>query len=287
MKAAVLADIHSNHVALEACVEEAIDRGVEEFIFLGDYLGDLAYPEKTLACLARVREAYPCTFIRGNKEDYWIDHQNGRHEDWLWEPGSSSTGMLAYVYDRLTKSQIEEFARMPISQTIRRPRLPVFTICHGSPWKANESMREDYSYIDELAERLETELTICAHFHIQCDYTRRGKRIINPGSVGVPLQSGGMAQFMILSSDGGDWLSEFVSLPYDTEKTIREMDEEKLYRQAPGWYRATKAILRGRDMSHVTVLSKASALCEQCTGERKWNNIPEEYWETALTELGI
>ena len=32
---AVLADIHSNHYALEACVTYALEKGIHDFIFLG------------------------------------------------------------------------------------------------------------------------------------------------------------------------------------------------------------------------------------------------------------
>ena len=68
MRIAVMADIHSNHIALEACIAEAKKHHAEEFLFLGDYLGELAYPEKTLERLGRIRDQYPCTFVRGNKE---------------------------------------------------------------------------------------------------------------------------------------------------------------------------------------------------------------------------
>lgn len=37
MKIAVMGDIHSNHVAFETCINHALDRNVDEFIFLGDY----------------------------------------------------------------------------------------------------------------------------------------------------------------------------------------------------------------------------------------------------------
>ena len=44
MRIAVMADIHSNHIALEKCIEEAKRKGAEEFLFLGDYIGELAHP---------------------------------------------------------------------------------------------------------------------------------------------------------------------------------------------------------------------------------------------------
>ena len=232
MRIAIMADIHGNHIALEACVEKARKCRAEEFLFLGDYLGELAYPEKTICLLEQIRKEFPCTFIRGNKEDYWIDHQKGLHPDWIWEAGSSSTGILQYVYARLDDSRIRWFEQMPIVKVMMYPGLPAFVICHGSPWKVNESMREDHSYIDGLTRKLETELTVCGHFHIQSRYTRNGRTVINPGSVGVPLRSGGKAQFMMLSGFDGKWEEEFVTLSYDADRAVREMEEERLPEQA-------------------------------------------------------
>ena len=287
MRIAVMADIHSNHIALETCFAEAQRRNAEIFIFLGDYLGDLAYPQKTLEYLDGIKKKYPCIFIRGNKEDYWINHKNGKHRDWVWEAGRSGSGMLAYVYNHLTLEQIENFEKMPISMTMRYQGFPDFVICHGSPWKTNESMREDYDYIDELTKRLETELTICAHFHIQSKYTRNGKLVINPGAVGVPLRSNGQTQFMMLEGISGKWETEFITLQYDRERAIQEMDEEKLSEQAPGWYRITKEVLRHGQATHLMTLMKAQELYKQDTGINDWKNIPEQYWNMALEEMKV
>ena len=285
MKIAVMADIHGNHIALETCIDEAKRRGAEEYLFLGDYLGELAYPEKTLNKLDQLKKEYPCTFIRGNKENYWIDQKNGKNSGWIWNSGSSSTGILKYVYDHLTAEQIEEFEKMPISKRLEYPGLPAFVICHGSPWKVNESMREDYDYIDGLTQKLETALTLCAHFHIQSKYQRNGHTVINPGAVGVPLRSGGKTQFMMLSGVQGEWIEELLTLPYDMDRAIQEMDAEHLSEQAPGWYRITKQVLKGGSVTHLTVLSRAAELYRQDTGIQNWRNIPEKYWETALNEF--
>ena len=56
MNIAIMADIHGNHIALEACIGEARKLGAEEFLFLGDYLGELAYPERTIKQLERIRK---------------------------------------------------------------------------------------------------------------------------------------------------------------------------------------------------------------------------------------
>lgn len=79
---AVLADIHSNFEAFRTCIKEAEKRNICDYIFLGDYLGDLACPQKTLGLMAELKNKYRCVFIRGNKEEYWINHRKNKEEKW-------------------------------------------------------------------------------------------------------------------------------------------------------------------------------------------------------------
>lgn len=55
---AVFSDIHSNHVALEACLEYVLKRGITTFIFLGDYVADMANPQKTMQLLYQLKDKY-------------------------------------------------------------------------------------------------------------------------------------------------------------------------------------------------------------------------------------
>lgn len=75
MEIAVLSDIHGNYVALERCITYSLERGIRTFIFLGDYIGELAYPERTMQILYELRKEYQCYFIKGNKEEYWINYR--------------------------------------------------------------------------------------------------------------------------------------------------------------------------------------------------------------------
>ena len=72
MRIAVMADIHGNHVALERCLAHAEQQGAEAYWFLGDYLGELPCPQRTMEMLYAWAENHPCVFIRGNKENYWL-----------------------------------------------------------------------------------------------------------------------------------------------------------------------------------------------------------------------
>ena len=60
VKIAVLSDIHGNYVALRTCIDYALKAGAETFVFLGDYVGELAYPQKTMEQLYALREKYEC-----------------------------------------------------------------------------------------------------------------------------------------------------------------------------------------------------------------------------------
>ena len=97
----------------------------------------------------------------------------------------------------------------------------------------------------------------------------------------------GQAQFMMLEGISGKWETEFITLQYDRERAIREMDEEKLSEQAPGWYRITKEVLRHGQATHLMTLMKAQELYEQDTGINDWKNIPEQYWNMALEEMKV
>ena len=68
MKIAVLSDIHGNYIALKECIKNALNRKVDTFVFLGDYVGELAFPQKTMNILYSVKETYKCFFIKGNKD---------------------------------------------------------------------------------------------------------------------------------------------------------------------------------------------------------------------------
>lgn len=286
IETAILADIHSNYEAFKTCVEEAERKNIHDYIFLGDYLGDLACPKKTLSLIKKLKNKYHCIFIRGNKEDYWINHRKNKDE--VWESGKSGTGMLCYNYENLTDDDIDFFEAMPISKLIKCEGYPDFTVCHGSPFNIGQSLRQDYDYNDELTAKLPAKLTICGHFHYRADYTKHGNRVINPGSVGVALGTGGgRAEFMILRGINGNWEPEFFSLPYDVEKAIADMDKEELYIKAPCWYRVTKHIIREGTDSFVQVLTKAHTLYLEETGGDVWQDIPEEYWERALKKFGI
>lgn len=285
MKIAVLADIHGNYIALRDCVSYARSQGVDAFIFLGDYLGELAYPERTMQILYQLAAEQKCYFIRGNKEEYWLNYKKNGERG--WNKGDSTTGSLLYTYNHLTESDLEFFQNLKISDRLEFAAMPAFMICHGAPFKVNQKLLEGDERTAEAIEMVDTSLIICAHTHLQKKFTFNNKVVINPGSVGVPLLSQGKTQFMLLEDKDGTWSEEFISLPYDYEKVISELQESGLDIYAPYWCMVTKKLLQDGCISHGTVLEEAMTLCKEENGHCVWPNVPKKYWEMAVRKFEI
>ncbi len=318
MEIAVLSDIHSNYVALDSCMEYIKKRNINNLIFLGDYLADMAYPQKTMERIYQIKEEYNCIFIRGNKEDYWKEHREGKSP--YWKIGS--TGALLYTYEQLTEKDFAFYDTMPAARKLELPGLPAITLCHGSPFQTNENIRPGTERAYEIMEQVDTDIILCGHTHMQgkieyrdcvernrcknslCNSTEHNgdsilehgvfvdlahvnKRVLNCGAVGVPYGSEGKTQFMILHGEEGDWREEFFSLDYDRERVIDEMMNSEVAQYSPVWCRITANLLRKGKPAHGHVLMEAMRLCQEETGNAVWYDIPEKYWEMAMEKMGI
>ena len=306
MKLAVLSDIHGGYVALQTCLAYAFRQKVDAFVFLGDYLGELAYPRRTMELLAELDVKYQCYFMKGNKEDYWLWHAKTPQKERCWKEVDSTTGMLYYVYQQLGEKDFAFFKGLSHVRKLQFEGLPAIILCHGSPENIKQDLRPNDEKTLEILRKSPTEIILCGHTHRQgcismdnlpksictgdvqeqtsgCEVAN--KRILNPGSVGIPLESGGKTQFMILTGENGRWQEEFISLDYDVARVLAELEEEHLFDKAPGWCKVTRRVLLEGAPSHGIVLKRAMDLCKEAMGVCNWPDIPEIYWNKAIDEL--
>lgn len=279
---AILSDIHGNYISLQKCLNYAINIGIDTFIFLGDYVGELAYPQKTMELLYSIKDNYKCYFIRGNKEDYWINYENKQNG---WNEYDSTTGCLYYTYQNLKQKDLQFFKSLSFKEELQFNDLLPLTICHGSPQKINEKLLPNKEHTFSIMEANPNQYILCGHTHIQGKIEHNGKVVLNAGSVGIPIQSNGKAQFLILRGTQGIWNCEFVSLNYHTEQVIADLHASGLSEKAPYWCKITEHLLRTGETSHGAVLARAMVLCEEKFGKCNWPNIPEECWEQAVKEM--
>lgn len=279
MKIAVLADIHSNTRAFEKCLDDALKCGAREFWFLGDYCGDLSGVKQTMTMLYKVASAYPCTFIRGNKEDYWLGDENSRSD---WRYGNDSTGTLLYTYDNLTEKDLKFFSSLPISTVKNGGQI---LLCHGRPNDNRRSLKDDETTL-EIMESSGAPFIICGHTHKRMCLKHKGVTLLNPGSVGVSFNAK-KVEYLLLDINDGQLEYEFKTLDYDVKGAIDEMYSSGLYDVAPCWARSTISILKYGVPDKPTVVNSVLSLAKARYGITEYNKVPEDCWLDGLKELGI
>lgn len=284
MKIAVLSDIHSNHIALKECVDYALKNNIKHFLFLGDYVSDCAYPQKTMKLLYEMEKQFKCWFIKGNREEYLLKHCEVIKDG--WKIPSSATGSLLYTYQELSEQDFSFFNQMAISGVMSIEGYPEFLYCHGSMDNTRGDLRFGSQKAEEMLENMKTDMILCGHTHKQGIYEKNGKKIVNVGSVGVPWDYEGDAQFGILSWDFNQWNIELIHLKYNKEQAVKELYESGLTQKANVWPKLVEeTLLTGIDQSQ-KCLQIVLEKCEKAEGNVSWEEVSEKYWEEAGREMG-
>ena len=283
MKIAVLSDIHGNHIALETCLKYLKKQKVDAYLFLGDYVGELTGNGKTIDLLRKLSKRKKCYIVRGNKEEYQFEGLGEDHPEWDAYP--SLVGMIRYGREQLSDAQMEFIQSLPQYLITDFEGMEEILLCHGSPNHCKQPAYGKDGVNHEGMQGFPQKYILCGHTHRMANYEENGVHYWNPGSVGLPLDGRTQTQFMILHSRGSEWEPEWVTLDYDYEAVIEEMQKQRFYEIAPYWTKITEHLLRGGRTNHGTVLKLAMELCYQETGECEWPCIPEIYMKTAYERL--
>lgn len=280
MKIAALGDIHSNHFALEACLNDIERIGVDGIAFLGDYVSDCPCPQKTLALLRRAAQRYPTWFVRGNREEYMLNHEQDPDDGWQY---NSQSGSLFYTYENLTEEDLRWFESMPVSMKVDFDGVPSFEICHGSIDKTRVLVWPGSSEMDRAHDLMQTELFLGAHCHVAYTSRYRGKLFVNGGAAGIPTFHETTARYALLEYRAGEWTPRLMRVKYDVQAAVREFHESGFMEKAKVWARAMAATL-------VTGIDYADE-CIYRVGElSRISGMPfdaEALWEKVAEELGI
>jgi diadenosine tetraphosphatase ApaH/serine/threonine PP2A family protein phosphatase len=195
---AVLYDIHGNTAALDAVLADVAAVGADRYLLGGDYGTPSPAPEETLD---RLRQLPNATWIRGNGER------------WLREPPLDRPEVME-VYEHLSSGvpdhEVEWLYGLP-----ERAELDGILYVHGSPVSDVESFApqpedEEERLLGDVRDRT----IVFGHSHQQ--FRRPGPRgtdLVNPGSVGMPLDGDVRAAWATWDGD-----FEFRRTEYDVER---------------------------------------------------------------------
>nr|AEQ20630.1 calcineurin-like phosphoesterase [uncultured bacterium CSLF43] len=217
MKIAVISDLHGNHHALAAVLNDLSRKDVDEIICAGDVVDPLPGSAQVM----RMLEERGIPTLRGNHEDYVLRALSAPAEDPMtygpnWEP-------VRQVARSLNTEQIEAIKSWPLFFRRRDPVAGDLVICHASPGATQSGWFRGIS--EELGAELkdlDAGTFVCGHWHRQKIESWQSIQLVSIGSVGMSLHGKPEAEFVILEAAGGRWNATHVNIPYDREAAWRE-----------------------------------------------------------------
>ena len=244
MKLAILADIHGNLPALEAVIS-ALERIQPDYVIVnGDLINGTPFSAEVVD---RIR-SLDWVVLRGNHEFYLLDLGTPRAV-----PGSDDPrrwGQLHWLAARMRPDQVAYLAILPDERTLYLPNTQPIRITHGLPGRNRVGLHPALSdeEIAAMLAEVREQTFVTAHTHIQFDrrvvwqptlngelsahphgdmqrpaVAARAWHVINPGSVGLPLNQRPTAQFAVLepAADAPEgWRVQHFDVTYDRRPVL-------------------------------------------------------------------
>lgn len=225
---AALADIHGNVWALEAVLDHARRRGVDQFVNLGDVLYGPLQPEETFR---RLQSETVLATVAGNEDRIIVaapTHDLDRNQT------------LRFAVDALSTEAVDWLRQLPATTVLNGEVL----LCHGSPGDDTVYLLEDVCSgaalvrsdmeVRRLLDGATHPLVLCGHSHLpRLVRLEGGPVIVNPGSVGLPAYEDDLpvhhrmetgtphSSYAILERTADGWDVEFNRVTYDWEEAAR------------------------------------------------------------------
>lgn len=170
MKIAVLSDIHSNLSALQQGLTYLNDKGIDEYIFLGDYITD-GYQDNEVIEVVRNVSTHA---ISGNRDR--IESSN------FPKPLPINLKPQAWTLKNLSKNSSEYLQTLPTHKLLEYEGVR-FLFIHGDNPQIRKPLEDTF---DELIEMENFDVCIMGHIHRHFDQSYKGRRFINASSLGLP-----------------------------------------------------------------------------------------------------
>lgn len=232
MRYAVLSDIHSNLVALEAVLDDLAEARIDRYLCLGDIVGYGARPNQ---CCDLIRELEAVS-VRGNHDEAAVDP---RKAEWFTAPARAC---LLWTREQLREENLNYLSDLAAVEIVDD-----ITLCHGS---VPDPGHYTVTPADALLsfEVMRTAITFFGHTHYSEWFTHDGdgtipvehptpgggrfsmqqglRYLVNPGAVGQPRDGNEMAGYAIYDAEKGE--IELRRVEYEIEKTALQMERAGL-----------------------------------------------------------
>lgn len=212
---AILSDIHSNLPALEAVLGDLNQFEVDNVVVARDVVNWGPFSAQVMERVSGF------AVIRGNNELYITDHGTPRAPA-HWKDYAIPPWTLKQLGTRWRNV----IAAWPDQLSLRFSDTPAIRVVHGSPRSATEPMFPTTSdaQIETMLANVEETTVIGAHTHLAMDRQVGRWHIINPGTVGVPLNGIFGATYMLLDGNAHGWKATQRHVSYNYDPLYEEFE---------------------------------------------------------------
>jgi len=236
MRLAILADIHGNLPALEAVIAKLEQLQPDMVVVNGDIVNGVPFSNAVLDKIINYARKDDWIVTRGNHEFYYLDYGTERAEPGRDDP--ERWGTLHWLVEQMPPAYGIYLATLPDEYTFYFPNAQPLRLAHGVPGNNRigfEVEQLEVKIAEKIAHVAEATL-ISAHTHVQIDrhirhavgrIEERSCHLVNPGSVGIPMNGDSDAQFAMLESvsedvEPGGWQCTHYSVHYDRCPALEE-----------------------------------------------------------------
>jgi putative phosphoesterase len=207
MQVAVISDVHSNKIALEAVLDDMPP--VDSIVCAGDVVGYNPWPAE---CVATVRERSIQT-VMGN-------HDRAASSGTSFRFNSMAGAGVEHARAELDDDALAWLAELPDTRTVLDGRVK---LVHGHPDDPDR-----YTYPESFAPSMlgEEDVLVTGHTHVQGHETFEEGIVMNPGSVGQPRDSDPRAAYALLDLD--DLAVDERRVEYDIDRVMTAVEETGL-----------------------------------------------------------
>lgn len=226
MKIGIISDIHGNLIALENVLAELGRERVDKIVCLGDAIFNGSQPALVLK---RMKEL-ACPIVMGNADTFLLQCES-------FEPTSEREQILRDI-GIWTRKQLSKDDLGFVNRFQARIEVPLedgkTLLCyHGSPL-SNEHIFYGTTSDEELAKMFgdyRAEVMAGGHTHTQMFRRFESGTLINPGSVGMPIEHGvkgkpdhrpPWSEYAILTSDNDNLALDFRRVPLNVDAVIAQ-----------------------------------------------------------------
>ncbi len=173
MKLALISDIHSNLIALNLAISDCKKENIDKVIFLGDYITDLENENEVLNIIKKNADYA----ILGNREKYILNYSPLKKDYNNYKP-------IYTTFNNLNQENLDYIKSLKSHDIITINNLKILII-HSDIYH-NENINNMF---DQIINDFDFDICFFGHTHEYLYKEYKNKIFLNPGSIGIPVDS--------------------------------------------------------------------------------------------------